>query len=225
MISSTQEQTIKATYEGLKAELDARARRLGHGGVATVARVTGRAARTVRRGQQALTSRSKPPDAPRRLRRHGAGRTGRTPHDQQRLQALDARVEPTARGAPLSPRRWTWQRTRRLAKARGQQGHPGRHSSVGPLRKALPDSVPGTRQSRAGTAPPARNAPCASIKAPGKACQHRGQPVVSVDTKQKDLVGDGAHGGRASHPQGVPEPGRGHDCPDKHVGTVLPDRV
>lgn len=149
MISSTQEHAIKATYEGLKAELDARARRLwaatearrlGHGGVATVARVTGRAARTVRRGQQALTSLSKPPDAPRRLRRHGAGRTCRTPHDQQRLTALDARVEPTARGDPLSPLRWTWKRPRRLAKARGQQGHPVRHRTVGPLRKALPDS-------------------------------------------------------------------------------------
>jgi len=167
MISSTQEQAIKAKYEALKAELDERARRLwaatealslGHGGVATVARVTGLAESTVRLGKQELTSPAKPPDAPRRLRRQGAGRKRLITHDQQLLTALDALVEPTARGAPMSPLRWTCKSTRRLAKELCQQGHPMSHSKVGQLLKALHYSLQGTRKTREGTAHPDRNA-------------------------------------------------------------------
>ena len=231
MISRTQEQAIKAKYEVLKAELDERARRLwaatealslGHGGVATVARVTGLAESTVRLGKQALTSLSTPPDAPRRLRRHGAGRKCLTTHDEQLLQALDALVEPTARGDPMSPLRWTCKSTRRLAKELCQQGHPVSHSKVGQLLNALHYSLQGTRKTREGMAHPDRNAQFEYINAQVKDFQHRGQPVVSVDTKKKELVGDFANGGREYQPQGVPEPVRVHDFPDKHLGKVIP---
>ena len=231
MISRTQEQAIKAKYEVLKAEVDERARRLwaataalslGHSGVATVARVTGLAESTVRLGKQALTSLSTPADAPRRLRGHGAGRKCLTTHDEQLLQASDALVEPTARGDPMSPLRWTCKSTRRLAKELCQQGHPVSHRTVGQRLKALHDSLHGTRKTRAGTTHPDRNAPFEYINAQVKDFQHRGQPVVSVDTKRKELVGDFANGGREYQPHGVPERVRVHDFPDKHWGNVIP---
>jgi len=234
MMARTQEQAINAKYEALKSELDERARRLwaapealslGHGGGATVARATGLAASTVRLGTKELTSPSQVPNAPRRLRRHGAGRKPVTTQDHRRLKALDALVEPTTRGDPRSPRRWTCKSTRRFAKALGQQGHHVSHSTVGHLRKALHDSWQSTRKTREGTAPLERNAPFEYRKARVKDVRHRGQPVVSVDTKTKDWVGDCANGGRAYHPQGAPEPVRGHDVLDKRVGTARPDGV
>lgn len=231
MIPYTQEQAIKAKYEALKPELDERARRvwaatearsLGHGGVATVARATGLAESTIRLGKQALTSVPHARDAPRRLRRHGAGRKPRTAQDQQLLQAVDALVEPTARGDPMSPLRWTCKSTRRLAKELGQQGHHVSHTTVGQLLKALNYSLQGTRKTREGTSHPDRNAPFEYLNAQVKDFQPRGQPGVSVDTKTKELVGDFANGGRAYHPQGRPEPVRVHDCLDKRLGKAIP---
>lgn len=231
MIASTQEQAIKAKYEALQAELDERARRLwaatealslGHGGVATVARATGLAESTVRLGKKELHSPATASAAPRRLRRPGAGRKARTTHDQQLLQALDALVEPTTRGDPMSPLRWTCKSTRRLAKELGRQGHHVSHSTVGQLLKALHYSLQGTRKTREGAAHPERNAQFEYIHARVKDFQHRGQPVVSVDTKKKELVGDFANGGREYQPQGTPERVRVHDFLDKQWGKAIP---
>ena len=231
MIPSTQEPAIKAKYEALKSELDERARRLwaatealslGHGGVATVARATGLAASTVRLGKQELTSPSQVLDAPRRLRRQGAGRKPLTTQDQTLLKALDALVEPTTRGDPMSPLRWTCKSTRRLAKELGQQGHHVSHSKVGQLLKALHYSLQGTRKTREGMSHPDRNAQFEYINAQVKDFQQRGQPVISVDTKTKELVGDFANGGREYQPQGVPEQVRVHDFVDKRLGKAIP---
>ena len=231
MMASTQEQAIKTKYEALKPELDERARRLwaatealslGHGGVTTVARATGLAESTVRLGKKELRSPSTSSDAPRRLRRPGAGRKSRTTQDEQLLQALDALVEPTTRGDPMSPLRWTCKSTRRLAKELGRQGHHVSHSTVGQLLKALNYSLQGTRKTREGTAHPDRNAQFEYIHAQVKDFQHRGQPVISVDTKKKELVGDFANGGREYQPQGVPERVRMHDFLDKHLGKAIP---
>ena len=149
MISSPQEQLIKAKYEALKPELDERGRRLwaatealslGHGGVATVARATGLAVSTVRLGKQELTSPSQATDSPRRVRQPGAGRPARIVQDQTLLKALDALVEPTTRGDPMSPLRWTCKSTRRLAQELCRQGHQVSHRNVGQLLKSLHDS-------------------------------------------------------------------------------------
>lgn len=231
MITSTQEQAIKAKYEALKPELDERARRLwaatealslGHGGMATVARATGLAASTVRLGKQELTSPSTPFDVRRRIRHQGAGRKPLTTQDQQLLQALDALVEPTTRGDPMSPLRWTCKSTRRLAKELGRQGHHVSHSTVGQLLKALNYSLQGTRKTQEGTSHPDRNAQFEYINARVKDFQQRGQPVVSVDTKKKELVGDFANGGREYQPQGAPERVRVHDFVDKRLGKAIP---
>jgi len=231
MITSTQEQAIKAKYEALKPELDERARRLwaatealslGHGGIATVARATGLAASTVRLGKQELTSPSTPLDVRRRIRHQGAGRKPLTAQDQQLLQAVDALVEPTTRGDPMSPLRWTCKSTRRLAKELGRQGHQVSHSTVGQLLKALNYSLQGTRKTQEGTSHPDRNAQFEYINARVKDFQQRGQPVVSVDTKKKELVGDFANGGREYQPQGAPERVRVHDFVDKRLGKAIP---
>lgn len=231
MIATTQEQAIKAKYEALKSELDERGRRLwaatearslGHGGVATVARATGLAESTIRLGKKALTSPSPATSSPRRVRRQGAGRPSRTAQDQTLLQALDALVEPTTRGDPMSPLRWTCKSTRRLAQARCRQGHPVSHGKVGPLLQALNYSLQGLRKTREGTSHPARNAQFEYLNAQVKDFQHRGQPVVSVDTKKKELVGDFANSGREYYPQGAPERVRVHDFIDKHLGKAIP---
>jgi len=231
MISSTQEQAIKAKYEALKPALDERGRRLwaatealslGHGGIATVARATGLAESTVRLGKTELTNPAMATGAPRRVRRHGAGRTPLTAQDQTLLTALDALVEPTTRGDPMSPLRWTCKSTRRLAQELCRQGHQVSHRKVGQLLKALNYSLQGTRKTREGTAHPDRNAQFEYINTRVKDFQHRGQPVVSVDTKKKELVGDFANGGREYHPQGVPEQVRVHDFIDKHLGKAIP---
>jgi DDE family transposase len=231
MISSTQEQAIKVKYEALKPELDERARRvwaatearsLGHGGVATVARATGMAASTIRLGKQALTSPLNARDTPRRMRRQGAGRKPLTTQDAQLFKALDALVEPTARGDPMSPLRWTCKSTRRLAKELCQQGHQVSHTTVGQLLQALNYSLQGTRKTREGTSHPDRDAQFAYINAQVKAFQRRGQPVVSVDTKKKELVGDFANRGREYQPQGMPECVRVYDFVDQHLGKAIP---
>ena len=234
MIASTQEPAITAKYEALKPELDERARRLwaatealslGHGGIAAVARATGLAESTVRLGKQALHSPSTSIAAPRRLRRPGAGRKPRTTKDQQLLQALDALVEPTPRGDPMSPLRWTCKSPRRLAKELGRQGHHVSHSTVGQLLTALHDSLQGMRKTREGASHPDRNAQFESIHARVKDFPPRGQPGVSVDTKNKALVGDFANDGRAYQPQGTPERVRVHDFLDKHLGKASPSGV
>ncbi len=231
MISSTPEQAIKAKYEVLKPALDERGRRLwaatealslGHGGIATVARATGLAESTVRLGKKELTNPAMATGAPRRVRRHGAGRTPLTAQDQTLLTALDALVEPTTRGDPMSPLRWTCKSTRRLAQELCRQGHQVSHRKVGQLLKALNYSLQGTRKTREGTAHPDRNAQFEYINTRVKDFQHRGQPVVSVDTKKKELVGDFANGGREYQPQGVPEQVRVHDFIDKHLGKAIP---
>jgi hypothetical protein len=231
MISSTQEQVIKAKYEALKPELDERGRRLwaatealslGHGGVATVARATGLAASTVRLGKQELTSPSQSTDSPRRVRQHGAGRPARIAQDQTLLKALDALVEPTTRGDPMSPLRWTCKSTRRLAQELCRQGHQVSHRKVGQLLQSLNYSLQGTRKTREGTSHPDRNAQFEYINERVQDFQHRGQPVVSVDTKKKELVGDFANAGREYQPQGAPEQVRVHDFLDKHLGKVIP---
>ena len=190
-----------------------------------MARATGRADSTRRLGPPALTRGPHAREAPRRRRRHGAGRQPRSAPDQQRRQAGEARVEPTARGDPRSRLRWPGTRTRRVATALGQQGHHVHHPPVGQRRKALHDRLPGPRNTREGTSPPDRQAPLASSNAPVKEVQPRGPPVGSVETQNKAWGGDVAPGGREDHPPGRPEPGRGHDFLDKRGGPAIPSGV
>jgi hypothetical protein len=231
MVSSSQEQSIKDKYEALKGELDERARRiwaateavsLGHGGIAAVARATGLAQSTIRLGKRELARPRDTKGALRRIRSRGGGRKPVREQDQELLGALDALVEPMARGEPMSPLRWTCKSTRRLAKELCQQGHQVSHSKVAQLLKELNYSLQGTRKVREGSLHPERNAQFEYINAQVKDFQQRGQPVISIDTKKKELVGDFSNGGREYQPKGCPEEVRVHDFMDKRLGKAIP---
>ena len=198
--------SLKEKYELMCPELDERGRRLwaasealavGRGGIATVAQATGLAESTIRRGQrELLRSVAAAVPSPRRVRRRGGGRKDRRAEDPTLVLALEALVEPTTRGDPGAPLRWTCKSTRRLGDELTRQGHPVSHTKVAQLLEGLGYSLPGTRKTKEGAAHPDRNAQFEYISQQVQAFQRRRQPVVSVDTTKKELVGDFANGGR-----------------------------
>jgi hypothetical protein len=198
---------------------------LGHGGVATVAKATGLAESTIRCGRHELQQGQVPPprqSAARRVRQPGGGRKPLTEQDPGLVAALEALVEPTARGDPMSPLRWTCKSTRKLTAELRQQGHPVSRTTVAHLLEALGYSLQGTRKTKEGSAHPDRNAQFAHINQQVQAFQQRGQPVVSVDAKKKELVGEFANAGREYQPKGHPEQVRVYDFVDKTLGKVKP---
>jgi hypothetical protein len=233
MISDEVVNTVKQKYQALQHEMDERARRLwaateaqalGHGGVAAVARATGLAESTIRLGRSDLlpTSKSAGVRTPGRIRQPGGGRKRLTREDQTLLAALDALVEPTARGDPMSPLRWTNKSTRKLAEELTGQGHPVSHVKVAQLLLELDYSLQATRKTKEGGAHPDRDAQFEYINQQVKAFQMRGQPVVSVDAKKKELIGDFANKGTEYQPKGRPERVRVYDFEDKQLGKGIP---
>jgi hypothetical protein len=233
MITSIIEKAVRHKYKSLQAELDERARRLwaaaeavalGHGGIAAVARATGLAESTIRIGRGELQGfpRLEESRLKRRVRRAGAGRKKLQYEDKKLLFALDVLVEPTARGDPMSPLRWTCKSTRRLAAELMRQGHRVSHSKVAQFLGELGYSLQGTRKVKEGVSHPDRNAQFEYIHGRVKSFQERMQPVVSVDTKKKELVGDFANKGREYQPKGEPEKVRTYDFVDKKLGKAIP---
>lgn len=233
MIAPTVEKTIRRKYQSLQAELDERARRLwvaaeaialGHGGIAAVARATGLAESTIRIGRSEMRQPSRLDESrlKRRVRRAGAGRKKLQDEDKNLLFALDVLVEPTARGDPMSPLRWTCKSTRRLAAELMRQGHRVSHSKVAQFLGGLGYSLQGTRKVAEGASHPDRNAQFEYIHGRVKSFQERMQPVVSVDTKKKELVGDFANKGREYQLKGKPEKVRTYDFVDKKLGKAIP---
>lgn len=224
---------IRRKYRAIQSELDERARRwwaaseslsLGHGGVALVARATGLAESTIRFGKRELASKTTLPKklVRRPIRRPGGGRKSLTTNDKTLLAALESLVEPLSRGDPMSPLRWTCKSTRKLAAELNRQGHPVSHSKVGQLLVELDYSLQSTRKTREGSSHPDRNAQFEYIYQQISVFQERRQPVISVDAKKKEKVGDFANGGREYQPQGQPEPVRVYDFVDKELGKVTP---
>lgn len=170
-------QSLQEKYELLRPELDERGRRLwaasealalGRGGIVTVARATGLSKRTIRRGQREL--RRPAPSvarASRRVRRPGGGRKRLVDEDPRVVGALEALVEPTARGDPRSPLRWTCKSTRRLAAELTRQGHRLSHTKVAQLLEGLGYSLQGLRKTKEGATHPDRNAQFAYINGAG----------------------------------------------------------
>lgn len=231
MISVNMEESIRQKYEALRGELDERGRRLwaaaearalGHGGVAKVARATGLAESTIRQGRKELERPMTGYEKERRVRRRGAGRKKIAEHDPELLSALDSFVEPMSRGSPMSPLRWTCKSTRKLAAALTGQGHSISYKKVGALLKDMGYSLQGIRKNKEGSSHPDRDAQFQYIARYVKKFQKWNKPVISVDTKKKELVGDFANGGREYQPKGEPEKARTHDFPDKELGKVIP---
>jgi hypothetical protein len=227
---------VRAKYTALRPYLDERRRRLwaanealalGRGGVKLVAAATGLARSTLGDGLREIRA-ALPPGGPawparlERQRRPGAGRKALTVHDPALLGALEALVEPSARGDPQSPLRWTTKSTRTLADELRRQGHPVSAASVATLLHGLKYRLHALRKITEGASHPDRDAQFRHISATVTAFQERGQPVVSIDAKKKELVGDFKNGGREWQPDGRPEPVRVHDFPDKVLGKVTP---
>jgi hypothetical protein len=182
------------------------------------------AASTIRLGhQQVNASTDNKGDAGvRRLRTPGGGRKRTIDKDTTLVPALDTLVEPTARGDPLSPLRWTGKSPRHLARGLARQGHPGSHTPVGQLLKQLGYSLPSTRKTQAGSAYPGRDAPFTYRNQQVQTFQRKGQPVISVDAKKKALIGACAQGGREYQPKGQPEAGQVYDFLSLADGKGIP---
>ena len=138
------------------------------------------------------------------------------------LQALDALVEPTARGDPMSPLRWTCKSTRHLARALARQGHQVSHTKVGQLLKQLGYSLQSTRKTQEGRSHPDRDAQFTYLNQQVRAFQRKGQPVISVDAKKKELIGAFAQGGREYQPKGQPEEVQVYDFLSLADGKGIP---
>ncbi|HYQ90694.1 MAG TPA: ISAzo13 family transposase [Candidatus Competibacteraceae bacterium] len=231
MIAETVVETLKQKYQLLKSELDERGRRLwaaseslalGRGGLKAVEEATGLGNNTIRRGCRELQARREAAATVRRIRHPGGGRKPVTILDREVVAALEGLVEPTARGDPMSPLRWTCKSTRRLAAELCRQGHPISHTKVAHLLEQLGYSLQGTRKVRDGASHPDRNAQFAYINQQVKAFQQAQQPVVSVAAKKKELIGDFANKGREYRPKGQPAIVRVYDFPDKKLGKACP---
>lgn len=222
------EATIVEKYAAVAAHLDERGRRIwaatesraiGYGGDALVSDATGLSRPTVRKGRRELEAGGAGAG---RLRRPGAGRPGIEQSQPGIRQALERLVDPLTRGDPGSPLRWTCKSRAQLAAALSSAGWTVSSTTVGRLLHELGYSLQAVRKSREGAAHPDRNAQFEHINAQAESFLQRHQPVVSVDTKKKELVGDFKNGGREWQPQGRPEQALVHDFPQDSLGKAIP---
>ena len=156
------------------------------------------------------------------IRKEGGGRKKLTQREPKLLSALEALVEPTTRGDPENPLRWTCLSTRQLAAALEKQGYRIGRQTVAYLLDELGYSLQGNQKTKEGSSHPDRDAQFRYIHDQVENFQRRGQPVVSVDTKKKELVGDFKNEGKEWRPKGEPEPVRVYDFVDKLLGKVNP---
>ena len=224
---------IESKYRSLSVLMDERMRRqwaaaesraYGWGGVRAVSGVIGMSPNTIRKGLAELTVRDENPDVPvaSGLRRKGAGRKKSTDRDPELLYALESLVEPTTRGDPESALRWTCKSTTLLAQELTREQHPVSPRTVGRLLNESGYSLQSNRKTLEGDSHPDRNAQFEFINTSVKRFQQRGQPVISVDTKKKELVGRYKNGGREWQPKGEPEEVKVHDFLDPDLGKAIP---
>ena len=192
---------------------------LGFGGVMLVSRACGMSRVTITRGLRELAAE---PLEVGRVRRPGAGRPSVVKRDPGLPQALEALVEPLARGDPESPLRWTCKSTRSLAKKLTSRHHPVSHEKVAQLLRGMDYSLQGNRKTEEGTDHPDRDAQFRYINAQVAEALGAGEPVISVDTKKKELVGNYENQGRQWLPKKSPQKVQGHDFPDPSVPRAYP---
>lgn len=222
---------IKKRYDLIKKILDEKSRRLwaaseaiviGHGGVISVAKATGFAESTIRIGKLELRKYIPKEKADKSIRRAGGGRKQLTAIETELLKKLDELVEPTARGNPMSPLRWTCKSTRKLAEELELQGYKISHTKVSQLLEELGYSLQGTRKTIEGGTHPDRNPQFEYINKQVKVFQKKCLPVVSVDAKKKEAVGNYTNKGKEYQPEGKPEKVKVYDFIDKELGKVIP---
>jgi hypothetical protein len=223
------ENAIRSRYEAIKGSLSealrrrwaaAEAQSVGYGGVTAVANATGLSRMTIRKGLSELTG--NPTPSLDRIRQPGAGRKKVEEKSPEILAELEALVAPHTRGHPESPLRWTCKSTRKLAEELQARGYQVTDPVVSRLLRSMDYSLQANRKTREGLSHPDRNAQFLHINAMVRRFQRRGLPVVSVDAKKKELVGDFKNAGQEWRRRGDPELVRSKDFPDKELGKALP---
>jgi transposase len=218
-------------FRALDVALNERSRRrwaavealsLGRGGISAVALATGLSRTTIRAGIRELRQADQEELSPERVRRAGGGRKCITEKDPQVMAVLESLVEPSTRGDPQSPLRWTCRSVRQLSGELRKRKHPVGPTTVAKLLHEAGYSLQANRKTREGSDHPDRNAQFEYIHAQVRAFQSRSQPVISVDTKKKELVGRFRNGGREWRPKGKPLEVEVHDFPDPEVGKAIP---
>jgi transposase len=220
---------INQRFMTLRDVLDERSRRLvaaaealtiGRGGISAVSQATGMARQVLRRGMAELNEPAVHP--PGRIRRPGGGRRKAVAKDPTLLRDLERLVEPVTRGDPESPLRWTCKSIRRVAAELQQMGRQTSHRMVAGMLRELGYSLQANRKTKEGTHHPDRNAQFEYLNRKVQRRLAAREPVISVDTKKKELVGEFKNGGRELRPQGDPEKVRVHDFPIPELGRANP---
>ena len=221
---------IKSRFTALAAVLDERSRRLmvaaesaaiGRGGISAVSRATGVSRPVIRKGIAELKQAVSPPPVG-RVRRTGGGRKRAIERDPKLQQELERLLDPVTRGDPQSPLRWTCKSVRKLAEELNRGGRQTNRQTVAELLRAMGYSLQANRKTLEGKQHPDRNAQFEYINERVQQQLLQSQPVISVDTKKKELVGEFKNGGREWRPQGEPERVGVHDFPSKELGKVAP---
>ena len=222
------EEQLQERYATIWPVLDEKQRRIvaaadakamGRGGIATVARASGLSRPTLYQGLQDLTE---GPGVVGRIRRVGAGRKRKREHEPGLVRQLETLVAPATRGDPMSPLRWTCKSTRQLASALSQQGFVVSYRTVGTLLHELGYSLQANAKTLEGSQHPDRDAQFGYINAQVKRYLRKKLPVISVDTKKKELVGQYKNGGQEWQRSGQPEQVNIHDFPDPSLGKAIP---
>ena len=225
----SREDIIREKYQLLASELNERTLRLfaaaeaksfGWGGISLVARAIEVSHDRISRGIQDLESEKKL--YPDRIRRQGGGRKKQLELDPTLKKDIERLISPYTRGDPESPLRWTCKSVRKLAAELNRKGHSVSHSTVATLLREMNYSLQANRKTTEGKQHPDRNAQFEYINKSVLTRQRSSQPVISVDTKKKELVGDFKNKGQEWHPKGNPEKVRVHDFIDKELGKVAP---
>ena len=233
MHNATATKRIETVYGSLASIMDERMRRqwaaaearaYGWGGIRAVSAAIGMSTNTVRRGLEDLAEREAHPEVAvsERIRREGGGRKEQTEVDLGLTQALERLIDPSTRGDPQSPLRWTCKSTPQLAWDLTAQGHPVSATTVWRLLRLAGYSLQSNRKTKEGADHPDRDKQFKHIARTVQAFQAQGQPVISVDTKKKELIGEFRMAGREWQPKGQPVEVLVHDFIDKDLGKAIP---
>jgi len=237
-VREEQKGAIRERYERLKSHLGEKARRLwaanealawGRGGIRGVAEALAMSTKTILEGKRELQRKPSLPEGGKgegRERRPGGGRKSVLEQHPELLSAIERIVDPATRGDPMAPLKWVSKSLRHVVSELSRQGYSVSTTTVSKvLQEELKFSLQGLRKTREGTSHPDRDAQFHHINQLCQTFQQRGQPVISVDSKKKENLGDFKNGGREWQPQGQPEEVRTHDFQDEELGKVTPHGV
>jgi transposase len=221
---------MRARLADLLPRLNERDRRLalateakswGHGGITAVHNATGASRKTIQRGMAELSD-DPTGEHPDRVRAPGGGRKKAEVANPELVDALNSLIEPDTRGDPESPLRWTTKSTRHLTGTLAKSGHSISHNAVATLLRSLGYSLQGTRKKTEGHQHPDRDDQFRYINKLASEFPDSGDPVISVDTKKKELVGQFSQAGKEWHPQGEPVEVSTDNFPDHADGKAIP---